>query len=185
MHIDFQWFSARRKWKCLRPPERIWRIKGNPRSHYRVAPQESLAAITSKSTAWTKNGVRASAITVLNEARNYEDVRKSWYMIIIWLKYSETQLVMFILLRGFFYVAYLNNCMFRPLYKPSSGWTLSYKANYTIYSVLLLSTRSRAHLYNFDLKFYRCARDLVDKNKTLYCVVCLIIRKCSTWWWPI
>jgi len=36
-----------------------------------------------------------------------------------------------------FYIACLNNYMFRPLYQPSSGCTLSYyKPNYTIYNVL-------------------------------------------------
>jgi hypothetical protein len=35
-----------------------------------------------------------------------------------------------------FYIACLNSYMFRPIYRPSSGCTLSYyKANYTIYSV--------------------------------------------------
>jgi hypothetical protein len=37
-----------------------------------------------------------------------------------------------------FYIACLLNYMFRPLYRPSSGCTLSYyKANYTIYSVFV------------------------------------------------
>jgi len=37
-----------------------------------------------------------------------------------------------------FYIACLNNYMFRPLYRPSSGCKLSYyKANYTIYNVLI------------------------------------------------
>jgi len=36
----------------------------------------------------------------------------------------------------FFYIACLNNDMFRPLYRPSSGCALSYyKANYTTYNV--------------------------------------------------
>jgi hypothetical protein len=39
------------------------------------------------------------------------------------------------LLRGVFYVTTLNNDMFRPLYRPSSGCTFSYfKANYKIYN---------------------------------------------------
>jgi hypothetical protein len=50
---------------------------------------------------------------------------------------------------GCLYIACLNSDMFRPLYWPSSGCTLSYyKANYTIY-----------------------------KN-IVYCIVCFIIRKC-------
>jgi len=37
-----------------------------------------------------------------------------------------------------FYVARLNNNMFRPLYQPSSGCTVSYfKVNYTIYNVFV------------------------------------------------
>jgi hypothetical protein len=40
--------------------------------------------------------------------------------------------------KSFFYIACLNNDMFRPLYRPSPGCTLScYKANYTIYNVFV------------------------------------------------
>jgi hypothetical protein len=39
--------------------------------------------------------------------------------------------------KGSFYIVCLNNDIFRPLYLPSSGCTLSYyKAKYTIYNVL-------------------------------------------------
>ena len=38
----------------------------------------------------------------------------------------------------------------------------------------------------YGVKFYRCARHLVDKTKNIvYCIVCYIMRKCTTWWWPI
>jgi len=38
--------------------------------------------------------------------------------------------------KSFFYIACLNSYMFRPLYRSSSGWTLSYyKTNCTIYNV--------------------------------------------------
>jgi len=37
-----------------------------------------------------------------------------------------------------FYIARLKNYMFRPLYRPSSGCTLSYfKGNYTVYNVFV------------------------------------------------
>jgi hypothetical protein len=40
--------------------------------------------------------------------------------------------------KRFFYRTCLNNDMFRPLYRPSSGCTISYyRANYTIYSVFV------------------------------------------------
>ena len=37
----------------------------------------------------------------------------------------------------FFYIACLNNNMIQPVYRPSSGCTLSYKASYTIYNVFV------------------------------------------------
>ena len=59
--------------------------------------------------------------------------------------------------------------MFQPLYRPSSGCTLScYKANCTINSVFVFVD---------EISFYRsvevcrCERDLVDKNKNnVYCI---------------
>ena len=95
------------------------------------------------------------------------------YRIIIWVKYSQTHLVMFILLRGF-YIASLNNYMFRPLYRPSSGLTLSYyNGHYKIYNVFVFVNEISCA----SIKFCR----YIDKNKNIvYCIVCLIIRKCST-----
>jgi len=104
------------------------------------------------------------------------------------------------------YIASLSDCMFRPLYRPSSGCTLSYyKANYTIYGVFVFvnelscktgmshlqvinTSRGSIHKYgNLKRKLYNCnvniyfRRDLIDKNKhTIYFIVCFIIRKCTT-----
>jgi len=57
------------------------------------------------------------------------------------------------------YIAWLNNDMFRPLYRPSSGCTLSYyKASYTIYDVFVLVNEISCT----STKCYKCARDLIS-----------------------
>ena len=70
-----------------------------------------------------------------------------------------------------FYIVCLNNYKFRPLYRPSSGSTLPYyKANYTVYNVLRLLTRSHFHFTNVNE---------ISSTNIVYCIVCLIIRKCT------
>jgi hypothetical protein len=60
-----------------------------------------------------------------------------------------------------FYIACLNNYMFRPLYRPSSGCTLPYyKANCTINNVFVLSTRSCLQLKNLQFKTITVAVEL-------------------------
>ena len=45
------------------------------------------------------------------------------------------------------HIARLNNYMFQPPYRPSSGCTPShYKANHTLYNDSILSMRSRSQL---------------------------------------
>jgi hypothetical protein len=52
------------------------------------------------------------------------------------------------------YIACLNSYMFQPVYRPSSGRTLSYyKAKYTIYNVFVVCQRDLVHVYKiFTLK---------------------------------
>jgi hypothetical protein len=53
-------------------------------------------------------------------------------------KCSQTQLLIFCIATRCFYIASLYNDMFRPLYWPSSGCTISYfKVNYTIDNVFV------------------------------------------------
>jgi len=50
--------------------------------------------------------------------------------------------------KRFFYIACLHNYMFRPLYRPSSGFTISYyKANYTVYNAFVFVNEVTAHIY--------------------------------------
>ena len=73
------------------------------------------------------------------------------------------------------YIASLNNDMFRPLYRPSSDFTVPYfEANCTIYDVFCFCQRDLVQKHcilctsiksAFKCRFYRRARDLVHKNK--------------------
>ena len=52
------------------------------------------------------------------------------------------------IVKSYFYIASLNNDMFRPLYRPSSGCAFSYfKANYTIYNVFCFCQRDLVNIY--------------------------------------
>jgi hypothetical protein len=67
-----------------------------------------------------------------------------------------------------FYIASLNNDMFRPLYWPSSGCEFSYfKANYTIYNIFVnqISCKSIKSLFKIttvavELKSYSEIKDI-------------------------
>ena len=62
------------------------------------------------------------------------------------------------------YIACLNNCKFRPLYRPSPGRKLSYyKADYKIYNVLFLLTRSGSHFTNVNQ---------ISSTNTKHCIFC-------------
>ena len=55
--------------------------------------------------------------------------------------------------KSFFYIACLHNYMFQPLYRPSSGCTLSYyKANCTVYSVFVFVNEVSCTSIKFSLK---------------------------------
>jgi hypothetical protein len=55
--------------------------------------------------------------------------------------------------KRFFYIACLNNDMFWPLYRPSSGCTIYYyRANYTIYSVFVFVNKISCMSIEFALK---------------------------------
>ena len=63
--------------------------------------------------------------------------------------------------KRFFYVACLNNYMFRSLYRPSLGCTLSYyKANYTIYNVFVFVNEISFTSIKFAFKIITVAVEL-------------------------
>ena len=63
--------------------------------------------------------------------------------------------------KSFFYIACLNNDMFRPLYRPSSGCTLSYyKANYTTYIVFVFVNKISCTSVKFAFKIITLAVEL-------------------------
>jgi hypothetical protein len=73
---------------------------------------------------WPENGLKQRPKHVVNLNKQQQksklccDLRKQTYCFAV------------------FYIAFLNNYMFRPLYRPSSDYVLSYyKANYTVYNV--------------------------------------------------
>jgi len=57
-----------------------------------------------------------------------------------------------------FYVAFLNNYMFRPLYRPSSDCILSYyKGNYTVYNVSVSVNEISCISIEFAFKMFTIA----------------------------
>jgi hypothetical protein len=80
--------------------------------------------------------------------------------------------------KGVFYIACLNNDMFRPLYRPSSGCTLSYyKAKYSIYNVFVFVNEISCTSIKFAFKIIRVAAKLKSYsnvkviNNTKSCVL--------------
>jgi hypothetical protein len=158
-----------------------------------------------------KEGCQRKQFVLLKQAFVRFKEWKVWYLtdyhqITSIVKMQSNTTINICIAKRCFYIDSLNNDMFRLLYRPSSGCTLSYeffKANYTINNVFLFCRWNLVHIYKiciknnynnsrikknyfeikvifncyysyFKYKFYRFARDLVDKNKKHFLLYSLL-----------